>query len=56
MTTCLECQRLRQKIKDLEWKCLTQAQRWIDLKRFILDQEEKARNENKTRFEHGEKG
>jgi|WetSurMetagenome_2_1015567.scaffolds.fasta_scaffold2042535_2 hypothetical protein len=38
-THCLECQRLRRKLNELETKYIIQANMWLMLKRFILEQE-----------------
>jgi hypothetical protein len=45
MADCLECQRLRKKYDELEALYTIQANMWLMLKRFILEQEEK-NNEN----------
>lgn len=37
---CLECQRLRKKYDELETRYIIQVNRWLMLKRFILEQEE----------------
>jgi hypothetical protein len=39
MPECLECQRLRRQLNELETKYIIQVNMWLMLKRFILDQE-----------------
>jgi hypothetical protein len=39
MPECLECQRLRRQLNELETKYIIQANRWLMLKRFIAEQE-----------------
>ena len=41
MAECLECQRLRKKYDELETQYVLQVNRWLMLKRFILEQESK---------------
>jgi hypothetical protein len=43
MADCLECQRLRRKLDEMETRYILQVNRWLMLKRWIIEQEELAK-------------